>query len=50
LKTAYLGKNVINWQKDVINLGYFILSKNHIELPKVAQLAKITQSCHPALI
>jgi hypothetical protein len=29
-------------------LGYFIFSKNHIEPPKVAQLAKIAQSGHPA--
>jgi len=27
-------------QKIANILGYFILSKNHIELPKVAQLAK----------
>jgi hypothetical protein len=45
-ETAYLGKNVINLLKQkvapkvTINLGYFILSKNHIELPKVVQLAK----------
>jgi hypothetical protein len=31
--------------KVAIILGYFIFSKNH-EPPKVAQLAKITQSGH----
>ncbi len=42
VKTAYLGENVINLlkQKVAIILGYFILSKNHNETPKVAQLAK----------
>jgi hypothetical protein len=34
-------------QKVAIILGYFILSKNHNEPPKEAQLAKIAQSCHP---
>jgi hypothetical protein len=34
-KNAYLPK-----QKVAIILGYFILSKNHNEPPKVAQLAK----------
>ncbi len=44
--TAYLSKNVINLlkqkvaQKVATILGYFILSKNHNEAPKVAQLAK----------
>jgi hypothetical protein len=43
---AYLGKNVINFmkqkvaQKFTIILGCFILSKNHNELPKVAQWVK----------
>jgi len=31
---------------DII-LGYFIFSKNHNELSKVAQWAKIAQSGHP---
>jgi hypothetical protein len=41
-ETAYLGKNVINLlkQRVAIILGYFVLSKNHNEPPKVAQLAK----------
>ncbi len=45
-ETAYLGKKVINLpkqkvaQKVTIFWGYFILSKNHNEPPKVAQLAK----------
>jgi hypothetical protein len=34
-------------KKVAISLGYFILSKNHNEPPKVAQLAKIAQSGHP---
>jgi hypothetical protein len=34
-------------QKVAIVLGYFILSKNHNEPPKVAQLVKIAQSGHP---
>jgi hypothetical protein len=34
-------------QKVEIILGYFILSKNHNEPPKVAQLSKIAQSGHP---
>jgi hypothetical protein len=34
-------------QKVAIILGYFILSKNQKEPPKVAQLAKIAQSGHP---
>jgi hypothetical protein len=33
-------------QKVTIILGYFILSKNHNEPPKVAHLAKIVQSGH----
>jgi hypothetical protein len=33
-------------QKVAIILGYFILSKNHNEPPKVAQMAKIYQSGH----
>ncbi len=37
-------------QKVIIILGYFILSKNHNEPPKVAQLAKIAQSGHPVCI
>jgi hypothetical protein len=41
-ETAYLGEILINLhkQKVAIILGYFILSKNHNEPPKVAQLAK----------
>ncbi len=45
-ETAYIGKNVINLlqqkvaQNVHISLGNFILSKNHKEPPKVAQLAK----------
>jgi hypothetical protein len=45
-ETAYLGENVINLlkqkvaQKVMIILGYFILSKNLNEPPKVAHLAK----------
>jgi len=41
-ETAYLGENLINLlkQKAVNILGYFILSKNHNEPPKVALLAK----------
>jgi hypothetical protein len=45
-ETAYLGKNVINLLKQkvaqtvAIILGYFILTKNDNESPKVAQLAK----------
>jgi hypothetical protein len=45
-ETAYLGKNVINLlkqkvaQKVAIIFGYFILSKNHKEPPKAAQLSK----------
>jgi hypothetical protein len=45
-ETAYLSKNVIKLLKQkvakkvAIILGYFILSKNHNEPPKVAQLAK----------
>ncbi len=45
-ETAYLGEKLINLleqkvaQKVVIIMGYFILSKNHNEPPKVAQLAK----------
>jgi hypothetical protein len=41
-----MGKNVINLLKQkvapklAIILGYFILSKNHNEPPKVAELAK----------
>jgi hypothetical protein len=43
---AYLGENVFNLlhqkvaQNITISFGYFIFSKNHIEPPKVAQLAK----------
>jgi hypothetical protein len=33
--------------KVAIILGYFILSNNHNEPPKVAQLEKIAQSGHP---
>jgi hypothetical protein len=45
-ETAYLGQNLIYLlkqkvaQKDAIILGYFILSKNHNEPPKVAQSEK----------
>ncbi len=45
-ETAYLGENLLNLltqkvaQKVAIILGYFILSKNHNEPPKVAQLVK----------
>ncbi len=53
-ETAYFGENVINLlkqkvaQKVTIILGFFILSKNHNEPPKVAKLTKkITQSGHP---
>jgi hypothetical protein len=48
-----LGENAKNLLKQkvaqnvAISLGYFIFSKNHNEPPKVAQLAKIAQSCHP---
>jgi hypothetical protein len=55
LKTAYLSKNVINLlkqkgaQKVTIILGYFILSKNHNEPPKVAQLAKNCPIWSPCL-
>jgi hypothetical protein len=48
-----LCKNVINLLKQkvapkvTIILGYLILSKNHNEPLKVAQLAKIAQSGHP---
>jgi hypothetical protein len=35
-------------QKIANILGYFILSKNHNEPPKVVQLSKIAQSGHPA--
>jgi hypothetical protein len=44
--TAYIGKYVINLLKQkvapkvTIIFGYFVLSKNHNEPPKVAQLAK----------
>jgi hypothetical protein len=34
-------------QNVTISFGYFIFSKNHNELPKVAQLAKTVQSGHP---
>jgi hypothetical protein len=43
---AYLGETLINLLKQkvaqivTIILGYFMLSKNHNELPKVAQLMK----------
>jgi hypothetical protein len=53
-ETAYLGEKLINLfklkvaQKVANVLGYFIFSKNHNEPPKVAQLAKIAQSGHPA--
>jgi hypothetical protein len=42
--TAYLGENLINLLKQnvAIILGYFILSKNRNEPPKVAQLVKKT--------
>jgi len=46
LKTAYIGKNVINLLKQkvaknfAIILGYFIFSKNHNKPPKVAQVTK----------
>ncbi len=45
---AYLGEIVVNLLKPkvaqnvAISLGYFIFSKNHNELPKVAQLTKIS--------
>jgi hypothetical protein len=45
-ETAYLGENLLNLlkqkiaQKIAMILGYFILSKNHNEPPKVAQLVK----------
>jgi hypothetical protein len=45
-ETSHFGENLINFltqkvaKKVVIILGYFILSKNHNEPPKVAQLAK----------
>jgi hypothetical protein len=52
-ETAYFGKNVINSLQQKValkvtnNLGYFILSKNHNEPPKVAQLAKHCQIWSP---
>ncbi len=52
---AYLGKNEINLlkqkvaQKVIIILGYFILSKNHNEPPKVAQLANNCPIWSPCL-
>jgi hypothetical protein len=55
LKLLILGKNEINLlkqkvaQKVAIILGYFILSKNHNEPPKVAQLAKNCPIWSPCL-
>ncbi len=52
-ETAYFGKNVINLLKQkvsqkVANIwGYFILSKNNNDPPKVAQLVKNCQIWSP---
>jgi hypothetical protein len=52
-ETAYLCENLINLlklkvaQKVAIIFGYFILSNNHNEPSKVAQLEKNDLICHP---
>jgi hypothetical protein len=52
IEIAYLCENVKKSLKQnvsqnvVISLSYFIFSKNHYYLPKVAQLVKIGQSGH----
>jgi hypothetical protein len=45
---AYLGEKLINLLKQnvAIIFGYFILSKNRNESPKVAKLVKNAQSGH----
>jgi hypothetical protein len=52
LRTCLLGENVMNVLKQkeaqnvAISLGFFIFSKNHKQVPKLANLAKKTIWSH----
>jgi hypothetical protein len=54
-KTGYFGKNATDLlklkvpQNVTISSGYFITSRSHNKLPKVAKLAKIAKLGHPGL-